>query len=250
MPERSAVNYLYDGSLYGLLCCVFLSFKRSEIPNGIYIFEEEPISFIESIVVENREDQASRVAQGILSKLNTATFNLIKYCFLSDLKEKEICILEFIHYCFKNGKNSANHIGEECVVTIHKAAQRIKREAHNYKGFVRFTQRNGVLVSEITPCCRILPLISKHFRDRFPQEKLMIIDNTHKYVLLQANNKSTIYPFESIITENEDDNEGEYADLWRCFFKTISIEHRKNYRCQLSHLPKRYRKDMTEFSNS
>ncbi len=248
MFERSAVNYIYDGSLYGFMCCVFLSFKRREIPSGIFTLDDEPICFLENIWVENREDIAQRVAKGISEKLTNGALNLIKYCFLSDLPDKEVCLLEFLHYCFKNGKSSPNHIGDERVVIVHKAAERLKREAHNFKGFIRFTQRGGVLVSEINPCCRVLPLISKHFRERFANEKLMIIDNTHKDVLLQSNNRSAIYPFDSIVKEDEDELEGEYADLWRCFFKTIAIEQRKNYRCQLSHLPKRFRKDMTEFN--
>ena len=39
----------------------------------------------------------------------------------------------------------------------------------------------------------------------------------------------------------------EYVDLWKLFVDTIAIEQRKNERCQNNHLPKWYRKNMTEW---
>ena len=38
-----------------------------------------------------------------------------------------------------------------------------------------------------------------------------------------------------------------YVDMWKTFFETISIEERRNPRCQRNMLPLRYRKYMTEF---
>ena len=40
--------------------------------------------------------------------------------------------------------------------------------------------------------------------------------------------------------------EDEYEDLWKVFFNTIAINERYNPKCQWTHLPKWYRKNMLE----
>lgn len=37
-----------------------------------------------------------------------------------------------------------------------------------------------------------------------------------------------------------------YQELWKLFFKTISIRERKNPRCQMQYMPKKYWKDLIE----
>ncbi len=248
MPERSAVIYLYDGSLDGFFCCVFNSFAKKEIPQGIYRYDSEPLCMYEVVNVDYSKQHAKRVRKGITEKLSKDTLTLIIQCFLSDTEQRELLLLEFLHYCFKHGKSSARHLGEDSVIAVQKAAQRARMEAHNFKGFIRFTQRSGILVSEINPRCRVLPLIKTHFSERFPNENIMIVDNTHNDVLLQSGRESRIVPFDSIKLNDADEGDEEYAKLWKVFFDTIAIEDRYNPRCQMTHLPKRYRNNMTEFT--
>ena len=42
------------------------------------------------------------------------------------------------------------------------------------------------------------------------------------------------------------ENEKMYQELWKMFFKTISIKERKNPRCQMQFMPKKYWKDLIE----
>ncbi|WP_438268608.1 DUF4130 domain-containing protein [Mediterraneibacter gnavus] len=35
--------------------------------------------------------------------------------------------------------------------------------------------------------------------------------------------------------------------MWKGFFKTISIKERENLKCQRTHIPVKYRKNVTEF---
>ena len=43
------------------------------------------------------------------------------------------------------------------------------------------------------------------------------------------------------------EKELEYERLWEGFCQTIAIESRKNPKCQMQHLPLRFRPDMVEF---
>ena len=46
--------------------------------------------------------------------------------------------------------------------------------------------------------------------------------------------------------KNMDLKEDEYEELWKVFFNTIAINERYNPKCQCTHLPKWYRKNMLE----
>ena len=43
MPDRPNLTYQYDGSLNGLLCCVFESYVQREVPSAIRSEEEEDV---------------------------------------------------------------------------------------------------------------------------------------------------------------------------------------------------------------
>ncbi len=249
MFERADVNYIYDGSLEGLFCCVFYSFTKKELPQGVFTYDDEIISFFRSVEIETDLDLARRVTKGVYSKLSAEIFSLVLRCYLSDLENKELYIITFLQYSFKNGKSSPNHLGEDCVLTVNKAAQRAGQEAHKLKGFIRFIQRDGVLVSEISPSCRVLALVASHFKDRYPEEQIMIIDKTHRELMVLSGGKYRILPYDSITPNAPDEFEECYASLWRCFFNSVNIKERKNPRCQNNLLPKKYRGDMTEFAS-
>ena len=44
------------------------------------------------------------------------------------------------------------------------------------------------------------------------------------------------------------DIDDDYEELWKVFFDAIAIEERRNEKCQMSHVPKWYRKHMNEFN--
>ena len=46
-----------------------------------------------------------------------------------------------------------------------------------------------------------------------------------------------------------DGEERKYRDLWRLFYHTVSIEERYNPKCRMTHMPKRYWNNMTEFQH-
>ncbi len=249
MYKRTDVNYIYDGSFEGLLCCVFHSFTHKELPQGVYTFDDDIISFYHSIEVNIDQAQVKRVTDGIYKKLGGNTFLLIRDCFLSDLATKELNIIAFLQYSFKHGVSSSDHLATDCVLMVNKSAQRARMEAHKLKGFVRFIQRGGVLVSEISPDCRVLSLIAYHFMDRYGGEQVMIMDKSHKELLLISGGKYRIMPYDNIIKNAPDVGEDQYEALFRCFYESVNITQRKNLRCQNNFLPKKYRGDMTEFGS-
>ena len=103
-------------------------------------------------------------------------------------------------------------------------------------------------MSEITPKNRILPLVSAHFCDRFHGEALLIFDKTHKEALLYANGRREFRRMEALRLPELREEEAAWQALWREFYQAIGIRERENPTCRRSHMPKRYWRNMTEFS--
>jgi probable DNA metabolism protein len=105
----------------------------------------------------------------------------------------------------------------------------------------------------------VLPLIIDHFRDRFNDQQWLIFDAKRHYGYYYEGMNEPIritFEDESALPFNLDDgrlNDDELSsddqllqELWRTYFKAICIRERLNYRKQLSDMPKRYWKYMTE----
>ena len=127
------------------------------------------------------------------------------------------------------------------------AVRHLNGEAHLLKGFIRFSELGGVLGSEIEPKNRVLPLLRPHFCTRFPQESFFLHDRTHGEALLHQKGKWTILPVEDFQMGPAGEQELAYRRMWRQFYDTIAIEGRYNPTCRMTHMPKRYWGQMTEF---
>ena len=87
-----------------------------------------------------------------------------------------------------------------------------------------------------------------HFQNRFPNENWIIYDQRRIKAAVHQKGMATVL----VEGQNMDQlvksvrKEDEYEDLWKIFFNTIAIKERYNPKCQCTHLPKWYRKNMLE----
>ena len=142
----------------------------------------------------------------------------------------------------------------EDVAEVFAMSRSVANEAHLYEEFIRFRElADGILFSEITPKSQVLVCIADHFADRFPLENWVIYDKTHKMFLLHRKQAEwalvTGTPLNRRTADRISESEKTYSELWKEFFESISISERENPVYQRTHLPLRYRNDMTEFSD-
>ena len=104
-----------------------------------------------------------------------------------------------------------------------------------------------MLVGEIEPKNRVLPLLRQHFCARYRNERFFLYDRTHREALFYAGGRSAIRPLEQFQMAPPDEAEARYRLLWKRFYDTIAIRERDNPRCRMTHMPKRYWNTMTEF---
>ncbi|MBQ5319118.1 MAG: TIGR03915 family putative DNA repair protein [Oscillospiraceae bacterium] len=246
MFNRRDVIYSYDGSFEGLMCCVFESFVRKEIPEAIIVGDPLQLSFSDVLEIETDSQKAMRVSRAIPLKISDFTFDTVCKMFLSCVENKDLLILEFLHKGFKYGRNIEHMLADDTVNTVNKAVFHCTHEAHLLKGFVRFSDYNGYLAAVIEPKNKVIPLLASHFTDRFRNENFLIYDKTHRMALIYFSQRTEIA--ENIDFELPDANAQEeyYRELWKCFYKTIGIKERYNPRCRMNLMPKRFWSNMTE----
>ena len=249
--------YVCGDSITGLFSGIYDAWKegKTEDECGIaFLGSVEAELFCDYVEVEETEHKAAAVEKLIRRHLGQKSYWDIYHAALSENKEKGNAILGTMLAARKipDSTRIMEHLGHPKVEKVFELSRSVGGEAHNYKGFLRFRElENGVLYAEITPKNQVLTCIAPHFSDRLPLENWMIYDKTHRmFVVHEAKKKWVLVWDEGVdlsISDRISEKEKEYATLWKSFCKTIAIKERTNPRCQLQHLPLRYRPDMVEW---
>lgn len=242
------VCYEYDGSFDGFLTCVFESYANRE--EGVCFLGPEDTAYTlwETRRVDADREKAARVFRSMDAKLGRGAADLVYRAFLTCLEEKELHIYRFLRYGYQRGVGVLRELGDERVHTLVKAVGHLNEEAHLYTGFVRFSDCDGVLMGEIEPKNRVLPLLRKHFTNRYNTERFLLYDRTHKEMLIYQPYRWAIVPVEGVQLPPAGAEELQYRRLWRRFYDTIAIEGRYNPKLRQTHMPKRYWHTMTEMN--
>jgi probable DNA metabolism protein len=262
MPERRALIrgpqqavrldevciYEYDGSFDGLMCCVFESYEKNELPMDVLPEGAQLPMLLTVKTIETDDERAERVKASIPKSMGKDALEFVRNAYLTCHPQKELLTLKFLRLGFGRGPSVMDMLTDETVHTLFTAVNHLKHEAHLYTGFIRFSETNGVLTSQIEPKNIVLPLISRHFCERFPGERFLIYDKTHGMALLYENGNAAIRGIEAFEQPDLDGEELKFRELWRLFYDTIEIKERRNPRCRMSHMPKRYWSYMTEFA--
>ena len=172
---------------------------------------------------------------------------MITYSFLTCLPQRERHIYDVVHLGLTHAL--PQDPTDDRILILTRAIRYLTREAEHYKGFVRFSDYGGVLVGQIEPKNRVLPLLRPHFCQRMPEEAFLLHDKVHREGLFYADRKWKIRPVETLDLDRPDQAELECRALWRRFYETIAIRERYNPKCRMTHLPKRFWGEMTEFQD-
>lgn len=239
--------YVYDGNFKSLLSLIVYLLKHRITPYQIQNCYYTPNLF------ENIVDLSIPLDDNIFDKvikgLGYYNFRMMYYVFLSDENQKEL----YLYYFFRNGLKYREKIGYQrnlkCVREVLRIGAYVSHEIHKMKGFLRFREmENQVLYAEMEPENHILFDLSIHFQKRLRSEYWIIKDVKRR--ILSCYNKKTfvIIPEEnfSILTKTESLEEQKFEDLWKTFYRTIGISERKNDRCRMNFMPKKYWKYIIE----
>ncbi len=246
------VIYLYDGSFEGLLSAVFDSYANHEIPSAIEVSENgQQTLFYDYLHIPTDFEKSDRVLKKITAVAGQRAAYEMYRSFFANFPDKGIIIFYYIRACLKFGYSVTKRLTEDCVNAVMTASQKVGSEAHLYTGFVRFSElSNGVYYSRIEPKNNILPIIAYHFVRRYGSMAFMIHDTSRGMCLVYNGKECNIYPADTLPALTLSGSEKDYRKLWKEFYDTIAIKERINKKCQMTHLPKHFRRFMTEFDIS
>jgi len=239
------VVFQYDGSFDGFLCCVYESYINKAFPIAFFS-DEECFSLYAVRSVITRRENAQRVMRGLVRQSSPAA-DLVRRAFLTCMEDKERYLYAFVRKVYAEGGSFLENQSDPVYYPIMRAVRHMGREVEKLRGFIRFSEYNGVLGAEIEPKNRVLPLLRSHFCNRYANESFFIYDRTHRELLLYTKGCSQLLPVDRLQLNLPGEEEVHYRALWKRFYETIAIRERTNPRCQNNFLPKRYRGTMTEF---
>ena len=242
--------YLYDGSLINLLNLIKYLYKNKMIPHNIKIFDYQPNLLEEVVLIDFPNDE--NIINDILKSLGSNILNTIYYLYISNEENKELLIFYFFGYSLKY-KNKVFYMRNiNCISKSLKVAHYVTRENHKFKGFLRFKElQNKILYAEMEPENDIILLLSKHFAKRLKNEYWIIKDvRRDTYSIYDKIEFRLVNGEEFTLNNNGFSNSEEMIQsLWKTFYKTIGISERKNERCRMNFMPKKYWKYILEVSD-
>lgn len=173
---------VYDGSFNGFLTAVFTAFENNFNVLG---FKRETAKqkglFSDTDSIATQKSKAKIVWESIESK-NHSAVRKIYFAFLSEVDGADFMLYQYIKKLY----GLLEHLEIEQLATIEikisKLALSVGREKAQIENLVDFQANNDdVYISEIAPGFNVLPLVSRHFRNRYSKHKWIIFDRKRNY---------------------------------------------------------------------
>lgn len=244
--------YLHDGTLNGLLTCVYAHYYEEKKAEGIYCKNTYTLTLIDENkrIVTDVGKAKKKVYSAIINKISEEAMSHVYHTFLSSEYHKDCYILRYLQLGFKMGYKIDYHRTHKDVLMVHKLSAKVTKERHLFLGTLRFQEVGKGLYAPLTPDHDIIELLASHFADRLKHEQFIIHD--------RRRNKAVIYNTrEWIITEftyeeelQVSEREKQFQEMWKGYFEHISIKERENLKLQRQFVPVRYRKHIVEFGDN
>ena len=260
--------YMFDNTLDGLLTAVFDSFFLHQQPEMLLAEGEQlPLFADEPHRVATDGEKAARVWKGLEKRLSAAGLRIITLSWLSEERALNQPLFSFICKVFRQQAGTPsleNNTSDQDVLAVRNTCRRVLHEQLRMKQFIRFQKaKDGTYLAVVAPDHNVLPLITGHFHDRFNDQPWLIYDAKRHYGYYDDGTAAPIHiTFEDEAAVPFDLSNGKlnadvlstddalFQQLWRTYFKAICIKERMNPRKQLSDMPRRYWKYMTEKNQS
>ena len=250
---------MFDNTLDGLLTAVFDSFLLKQQPEYLLAEGEQlPLFVDQQYRVHTDSEKAERVWKGLEKYLSKDGLHMITISWLSEERALNLPLLNFICKVFKlKIKGYERNASDEDVLAVRNTCRHVLHEQLRMKQFIRFQKaKDGTYLAVVSPDHNVLPLIIDHFQDRFNDQPWLIYDAKrhygYYYGAFPAPSKrrgeviSVTFEDEAALPFDLSNGKMDADILSDNYFKAICIKERMNPKKQLSDMPRRYWKYMTE----
>lgn len=241
------MTLIYDKSFEGFLTLVYKVYYEKLKPTKILRSKPNELFMDELIFINNDEVLSLKVLNALKTKFSKQNFQRILNIFMCDSKDFELDLLNYIILGFKEQKQLQN-INNTAIFNILNIEKELFRHIHKMEGFLRFEELDdGTLYAKMQTKFNVAYFLGKHFFKRLNNQKYIIHDINRKIAFIKNDDFIGIQNIASYEEPKLSEHEEKFKKLWSQFFKSVSIESRKNDRCQKNQVPLLYRTFMSEF---
>ncbi len=242
------IQYIYDGSFDGLLTSIYEAYYRKEKIDDIVPEDSVEENFlVEKIYMETDREKAEKVYVAIENKISKESLVKVFYAYLSELPRHGINILKYLELGFKVGPQIDLNLSNDIVLKMDNIYHKVAKESHRMIGLIRFKLlENGIFYCSIEPDHNILGLLAPHFASRMMNENWIIHDVKRGIAVLYNKVEWVIKDIGIVDSLMIREEEEEYQELWKTYFKSIAIESKVNPKLQKRNMPRRYWKHLVE----
>lgn len=250
------VVFYYDKTFEGLLTCVFDAYSRKTFPDKILTEGDvAPLFMTERYDVITQEDRANRVWTAVQKKLTKTACGVLTYVWLSEEEGSDELLFRYIRKTIDAPTSIEMNFGDSDVLKVTQLAKKVAKEQQFLKMFVRFQKAaDDIFFAPVSPECNALPLTIDHFADRFADQKWVIYDLKRRYGFyydLETVTEITLDDDRHLLSGKLDESlmaqdEKMFQELWKGYFKSMTIKERINPKLHRQHMPKRFWKLLIE----
>ncbi|MGB3850233.1 MAG: TIGR03915 family putative DNA repair protein [Tunicatimonas sp.] len=249
------MTYTYDGSYEGLLSVIFETYRLGQPADAICQESiAQPELFGQLLFVDTNPAHARRVLRGVAKRAGADASRIMYHCFLSEQPDIEVLLYRFVRLAMNSHESVLENFREPVVLRLHRIERQIHREVHRMHAFVRFQETSdGLYAALITPDFNVLPLLSPHFRARYPAFRWLIYDTQRRFGLYHEDHATRFITLDTPPSQLQEallsNAESDYQALWQTYFSSVDIPERRNMKLHLQHVPRRYWKYLVEKQN-
>lgn len=248
--------YVFDGTFPGLLTAVFESYER-QTPDVILcsVDDYQPLLLGDTVTVATVEEKARRVWNGLAKRLEREWMARLYAAFLAEQPSGYQHVFSLVRLVFDHGGAVVGDYRNPHVLGVSQLDRKVHREKHRMEAFVRFQQLvDGLYYATVDPDFNVLPLIARHFQNRYADQRWVIYDVKRRYGMYYDGDQVDEVTFSETPTGQGSAPQAHpltasellYQQLWRAYFDHAGIPSRKNTKLHIQHVPKRYWKYLTE----
>lgn len=248
--------FRYDKSWEGLLTAIFDAYARRTFPDVLLGPEDPQPMFADQIhSVTSDPARVERVWNGIRKKADRRLCNMLINVWLSEQPGSDMLIMRYVRKLIDTPHAIAMNFADPDVLAVHKLAMQVSREGEHVRQFIRFQKAaDGSYFAPIAPKFNALPLAIDYLRDRFADQKWLVYDTRRHYGYyydLTSVTEVTMDEDAHLRDGNLDESimdrdEKLFQQMWRSYFKAVTIKERINPKLQRQHMPRRFWKYLTE----
>lgn len=257
---------IFDGSFEGWLTCVFVIYENGWQHTPIVTIqaahEVVPSLWQATVTVATDDDKTQRVSDKLEQVFGKNGMRQLLWGFLSESPSVYSHLFGIVRLQLANPALEVwENYTHPDVMAVSKLIKMVGRERHRMQAFVRFEQMQmpqvdkTVYFARVEPDFNVLPILHKHFKERYADQSWAIYDvkrgygiyydhdnpNEQVHIISDVDEEALMHPHKFY-----SDAEQQYQTLWQQYFKHVTIKERLNRKLHIQYLPKRYWKYLTE----